>query len=372
LRNLSFEVKDLQTQKLKSHAHVALVYKNFAAQSGISHIGLGVAAVNNAKVLTKHGVRTSIWPLSTPAQLAEKIRNATNPVTDVVVSAPWIPTTELLKLIQDFPDVEFVVNCHSNVGFLQADPNGVKLLRENIDLEQGNLNFRVAGNSIKFNRWLREAYQAPSLYLPNMYYVDYSHRIRPPYYDGGVLRIGAFGAIRPQKNIMSAAGAAISLANEIKADVELWISSGRAEGGVNTMLNAVREMMIGVPGIKLMELPWRSWPAFRDTLRRMHILFQVSYTESFNMVTADGIAEGVTSVVSEAINWAPNRWKANIDDVQEIADVGRNLLFDKMAPMEGLKALERHNSEGFGAWMTGLNIDDCSGYNALLQDPFLL
>ncbi len=30
----------------------------------------------------------------------------------------------------------------------------------------------------------------------------------------------------------------------------------------------------------------------------MHLLLQPSYTESFNMVTADGVAEGVASVVS--------------------------------------------------------------------------
>jgi glycosyltransferase involved in cell wall biosynthesis len=363
----------LQTLKSKKQAHVALVYKNFAAKAGISHIGLGVAALNNAKVLNKHGIRTSVWAVNTVDQLRAKLdQSHVPPVTDVVISAPWIPTSLLMGLIQDYPTIEFVVNCHSNVGFLQADPNGVKLLRENIDLEQGNLNFRVSGNSQRFNRWLREAYQCPSLYMPNMYYLDYSQKARPPYYDGEVLRIGAFGAIRPQKNIMSAAGAAILLANEMKADVELWISGGRNEGGTNTLVNAVKQMMVGVPGVKLMVLNWKSWPSFRDTLRRMHLLFQVSYTESFNMVTADGIAEGIPSVVSEAIDWVPERWQANIDDVDAIADTGRSLLFDKQAPAQGLRALERHNNDSFNAWMTALNIEDCVGYQALLQDPHLL
>jgi hypothetical protein len=82
----------------------------------------------------------------------------------------------------------------------------------------------------------------------------------------------------------------------------------------------------------------------------MHLLMQPSYTESFNMVTADGIAEGVASVVSEAINWAPDHWKAPTDDVQQIARVARYLLGDPHAPEDGFAALQRHNREGLEAW----------------------
>jgi hypothetical protein len=45
----------------------------------------------------------------------------------------------------------------------------------------------------------------------------------------------------------------------------------------------------------------------------MHLLIQVSYTESFNMVTADGVLEGVPSVTSDAkvsldVGSAADRW----------------------------------------------------------------
>ena len=35
---------------------VILAYKNFAANKNISHIGLGVSAMNTAKVLRRHGI----------------------------------------------------------------------------------------------------------------------------------------------------------------------------------------------------------------------------------------------------------------------------------------------------------------------------
>jgi len=199
-------------------------------------IRLGVAALNIAKVLTRQGIKATVVPLISVATLDNYL--AANPtVTHVEIAAPWIPTRQLQALTFKYPDVKIAVNCHSNVGFLQADTNGVVLLREYIDLEQGSLKFFVAGNSAKFIRSLREAYAAPCTYLPNLYYLDYSINANKPIYGGGTLRIGAFGATRPQKNLMSAAGAALALHEELKVDTEFWISGGRMEGGGNVILN---------------------------------------------------------------------------------------------------------------------------------------
>ena len=60
----------------------------------------------------------------------------------------------------------------------------------------------------------------------------------------------------------------------------------------------------------------------------MDLLLQPSYTEGFNMVTADGIAQGVASVVSDAIAWAPKNWQAETDDAIDIANKAVGLLHD--------------------------------------------
>ena len=210
-------------------------------------------------MLTRQGIKATVLPLINVATLDNYLAN--NPsVTHVEVAAPWIPTRQLQALTFKYPDVKIAVNCHSNVGFLQADTNGVVLLREYIDLEQGSLRFFVAGNSAKFIRWLREAYAAPCTYLPNLYYLDYAVNPNKPIYGGGTLRIGAFGATRPQKNLMSAAGAALALHEELKVDTEFWISGGRMEGGGNTILNSVKAMVANIPGFTLKELGWATWP----------------------------------------------------------------------------------------------------------------
>jgi hypothetical protein len=83
----------------------------------------------------------------------------------------------------------------------------------------------------------------------------------------------------------------------------------------------------------------------------MHLLLQPSYTESFNVVTADGAAEGVPSVVSHAIEWAPSNWKAQVDDARDIARVGVKLLRSRWAAPRGFAALKSHNQRAMRQWL---------------------
>jgi hypothetical protein len=326
---------------------VILAYKNFAANRNISHIGLGVAAINTAKVLRREGIKSDVWPILSASDLRQRLR--TTPATDVIVSAPWIPALEMQSLSSEFPETQFTINCHSNVGFLQADRNGIKLVREVMELELATANVHLAGNSRRFCDWIRFAFGAPCLYLPNLYCIESDPIYRQPFCSG-TLRIGVFGATRPLKNLMSAAAAALEIARSLRVPLEFWLSAGRAEGGGDTILGAVKEMLGALPGVTLMLNGWQTWPQFRKTVAHMHLLLQPSYTESFNMVTADGVAEGVASVVSNAIDWAPNDWKANVDDVLDIARVGRRLLFDPRAPQDGLCALKSYVAEGLAAY----------------------
>lgn len=336
--------------------HILFCYKNFAASQNISHIGLGNAALNTAKVLKKHGITADVAAVLSTAAIAALLK-ADPGITHVVISAPWLAAADVIgNLLRPFPRIEFAVNVHSNVGFLQADPNGMMLIREYIDVEQGNLNFRISANSRKGVLWMRTAYACPATYLPNLYFLDYSVAPNRPLWKGGTLYIGAFGAQRPLKNLATAAGAALAIANQLKADTEFWINAGRAEGGGNTVVKTIQAMLSGVGHIKLVQAGWASLPQFRDTVRKMHLLESVSYTESFNMVSADGVAEGVPSVTSDAIDWVPRYWQAPADETLDIARVGRQLISDPQAATDGLLALESHNKSGFSAWCDFVNV----------------
>ncbi|HEX4750357.1 MAG TPA: hypothetical protein VH302_12505 [Bryobacteraceae bacterium] len=327
---------------------IVLAYKNFAARRNVSHIGLGVAAINTAKVLQRDGMPTEVWPVVSAADLRQRLERS--PREQVIISAPWIPTLEMQALGNDFPTTQFAVTCHSNVGFLQADRNGVKLVRELMGLEMATTNVHLAGNTMRFCHWIIQAFNAPCAYLPNLYYLGAQiPPLRHPF-KYGTLRIGAFGATRPLKNLMSAAAAALEIARRLRVPLEFWVSAGRTEGGGDTVLSAVSEMLQGLPDVTLKLNTWQTWPEFRKTVANMHLLLQPSYTESFNMVTADGVAEGVASVVSSAIDWAPSDWKADVDDVPQIARAGRKLLSDMHAPQEGYQALATYVANGLTAY----------------------
>jgi len=325
---------------------VVLAYKNFAANRNISHIGLGVTALNTAKHLRAAGIAAEVRAITGPGDLRAGLRE--KPASHVVVSAPWIPTSELAGLCAEFPETQFAVVCHSNLGFLQADPNAMRLVREGLELRRTTWNFQMAANCERLSRWVWKAYGTPCAELPNLYHLD-GAPARRERYSGGTLRIGAFGATRALKNLLTAAGAALEIATGLRTDLEFWISAGRNEGG-GPAVEAIRQMMQGVPHARLVENGWQTWPQFRQTVRHMHLLLQPSYTESFNVVTADGVAEGVPSVVSDAIEWAPSAWKAAVDDAGDIARTGRRLLKSRWAPRAGLVALQAHNRRGFALW----------------------
>jgi len=330
---------------------VILAYKNFAANRAVSHIGLGVTALNSAKTLRDAGAKTDVWAISNSQNLGERLKSAQAeaPVSHVVVSAPWIPTADLEQLTADHPETKFAVNCHSNLGFLQADPGAMRLVREGLELQRTTWNFQVAANSERLANWVGDTYGTPCAHLPNLYHLDPLAGPDRSLFSGGTLRIGAFGATRPLKNFMTAAGAALEIASRMRVDLEFWMSSGRNEGG-GPLVNAIQQMTTGLRHVKVVENGWQTWPQFRQTVRHMHLLLQPSYTETFNVVTADGVAEGVPSVVSDAIEWAPSGWKARVDDVHHIAAIGEKLLGDKRAAKRGLKALRSYNQRAMRAW----------------------
>ncbi len=337
---------------------VVIAYKNFAASKGISHIGLGVSALNTMQTLRQRGIWVEVWPIVSPKDLEARLKTTQQqafadgqvPVSHVIISAPWIPTPTIQALLMDFPQVHFCVVSHSNVGFLMADPNGIKLLRDGLQLQAGYHNFSLAGNCKKFcDSWFHMYGTRISL-LPNLYNVQGMKMVgeRAPW-NQGILRIGIFGATRPLKNMVSAAAGALQISKRLKTDVEIWTSSGREEGGGDTVSKAIAEVLTGTTA-KLVRSGWQSWSAFRQVVSTMHLLLQPSYTESFNMVTADGIHEGVASVVSDAIDWVPHDWIAHSDRVDSIAQTGVRLLFDSHAVNEGQRALRIYVEHGVTLW----------------------
>jgi glycosyltransferase involved in cell wall biosynthesis len=332
---------------------VALVYRDFG--SGVSHVGLGVTAQYTAKTLRHHDIWAEVWPTRSASALAERLRATARAAqqkgqvetTHVILAAPWLETSDVASLAAEFSEVNFVVVSHSSVGFLAADPHAIRLLRQTADLQLATHNVFVGANSKKFSDWATAAWGVHAVCLPNLYSLAEVFKSRNRRWDGGPLRLGLFGANRPLKNFLSGAAAAVELATRLHVPVELLLSSGRNEGG-NFL--ALEELTEKVGNLKLTYTDWLPWAEFRRLVRTVDLVLQVSYTETFNVVCADAIAEGVPVVASDAIDWVPDWWRARADEPMDVARVAERLLRDPNASSNGREALQAYVDRGVVMW----------------------
>ena len=333
---------------------VVLVYKSFF-ENALSHVGLGVTAACTTKGLRAAGVWADVWPIATADSLAQRLRDADAdalrrghlPITHVVIHAPWVATEDVAALAVEFPNTTFAVTSHSNFGFLAADPHAVKLLRETVELQETMSNVVVAGNCKRFTDAASDMWGVPVAWLPNIYRVAPWSPTSRGAWPGDSLRLGLFGAARILKNGLTAAAAAVLLAERLRVPTMLYVSTGAEEEGTN---RALTELTEGVPNLTLVRSGWLPWTKFRSLVSNMHVLLQPSFTESFNIVTADGIAEGVPTVTSEAIDWAPSTWQADPDDAGDVARVAEYLLKSPRAVDDGRAALASYVHAAVGAW----------------------
>lgn len=343
--------------KTPSNVHVAIAFKDFAYWIGYSSVGLNVAAITAARELNRCGIMTEVFGVRHNVDLFYKIRDAqesNSPLTHVVIMAPWISPLDLKALAKHFRHIQFVVQSHCNVGALHGDLRGTGNLRNYMDLGFSHPNIHVAGNSARFVRWARRAYDAPVFLLPNLYPLErvrtYIKPLQSP------INIGTFGAMRLEKNFITAAAAALAIQKTLNLAVNFHITVG-GETHTKRILDTIHQMTDGVPGFTLVTHRWMPWDKFSQLISRMDILLQPSYTESFNMVTADGIANGVPSVVSTAITWAPEEWKADSDDALDIAQRGVWLLeHPACARLQGYHVLDAQNAAGVRFWKEYLGL----------------
>ncbi len=228
-----------------------------------------------------------------------------------ILEAIWVRPEKLAVLRDLYPNVRFVTRVHSRMPFLAHEGNAINWLRQyerisvvSFNHEQTSMDMNEVG--IK------------NVYLPNIYpTVKWRGCGELP--NKHLYKIGCFGAIRPFKNQLSQAVAAILFADRRSAVVHFYINSSRIEQRGENILKNIRALFSGTRH-KLVEIDWLEHAAFLRLISTMDACMQVSFTETFNIVTADCIYEHVPVVVSEAIDWLRCR-KADPNMEGKIASV---------------------------------------------------
>lgn len=312
------------------------------------HVGLGVNALHTLRVLRANKVRTDIKGISQPGDLEKAITD--HNYTHVLIEAPWIPIAQLNQLTQKFPHIHFIVRAHSQIGFLVVEPGAISLIRSCLELQDSVPNFTFSTNSNQLKNWLEITYGVHTLYLPNLYSNERPHVKKDRIHTHKVLKISSFGALRLLKNHTTAAAAAQMIARQRDCDLQFHISVNREEHG-KSVLDALRNMFRGVHGMTLVENPWASWSQFIQLIAQMDLSFQVSHTETFNIVTADAISVGTPCVVSPAVDWVPKHWQAEGDDLDSMIRAGNYLLGNDHVAIHGQEALDKYMREGVHLWL---------------------
>lgn len=328
---------------------VALVYKDFQKiKVGVSHVGLGVSSINTAAVLLENGINAIAVPVMCFEDVLLYLSNNKD-TTHVAIQALWVSVKDLETLLTTFPNIKFTCVCHSNIGFLSTEPAAIKLLRDYKAIHEKYWNFAIAGNSEKFIEAWTRMYDVSVKYIPNLYNLGKrkSYKFTP---ENEAIKIGCFGAIRPLKNFVSAIAACIDMSVRLNREVTIFINSGREEGGSVTS-RAIDELVAGLTRVKLVKTLWSDHSSFKKIVGEMDLLIQPSFSESFNMVTADGVSQSVPSVVSDAITWTPKAWIAKADNVSDIAFIGIELLKNRSEQIElGRLHLLEYVRNGISHW----------------------
>ena len=327
-----------------------IAYKNPRADDpACRHSGLGITASNIAEVLSDNHLPCIALPVANGEALWAAIRGR-NDITHVAICAPFFDTEFLERMVRAFPYIKFTCTYHSNYGFLQVDYWAVKCLVKQLALQNKVRNFRISGNCLEFVTSTELAKATPIVYLPNLYYLRGQVKRARGTWSNGDLHLGIFGATRVLKNVLTGVAAGFIVGRSVASQhTFIHTSSGRVEHGDGVM-ETVRKYFEGERHFELVEEPWSPWPDFQIRVRQMDLLLQPSYSESFNNVTADGVCEGVPSVVGFPISWVPDDWRACPDNAGELAKTGVRLLNDPTASPRGYEALAAHNRRALAAW----------------------
>jgi len=335
---------------------VVFVIHRYKTPMNGSDSGLGVTINSTARVLRRNGVHAESWDVLTIEDLFSRLERdhwqSERRITHVVVNTPnFVPPEKFGELAQRWHDIEFVQLNHTGLAYLCIDRNGPKDIRAVLDLQRSTHNIKVAGNNPRFE-WFDLAYGVKPLLLPNLYDCDTFVAMTPARRDTDPLRIGCFGENRPWKNQGIAAMAGISIARRLNVQLEFYVNADRWEQ-TWPYSRARAELYDNLPGCKLTTIPWLPWAQFRRLIGTMDLCVHPSWDETFCCVVADGIAEGVPSVVTGAMEWAPRTWRSTEPfDPANVAAVGLQLLHDRAnAVHDGRRALQTYVKEGIRLWI---------------------
>jgi len=277
----------------------------------------------------------------------------------VILEALWVTPGKLREVVslRRHRHRSWNIRIHSKTPFLSNEGIAMGWIHGYNQLQYEFNNVSVSGNNLDFVNDLGQVTNTFVDYLPNIYEIPDNIRVHETDSGPEFINIGCFGAIRPLKNHLQQAFAAIMFAERLGKRLRFHINASRTEQKGDEVLRNLRDLFAGLPQHQLVEHGWLTHPEFVELVKTMDFGMQVSFSESFNIVTADMVSKGVPVVVSTDVSWMPLAYRAVPTDTNDImkkmALVYRHPI---IASNANIKALNQHNKKAIKAWMSYLKL----------------
>lgn len=276
--------------------------------------------------------------------------------THVVIHALWITPAKLEELVRKWKSVHWIIRIHSKIPFLANEGIAFNWICHYKDIMAVRNNLVISGNSRSLNDDLRETLNVNSVYLPNIYCPeDYVMPVKEPKEKGLLsesIDIGCFGALRPMKNHMNQAVAAVKFAERMGKFVNFHINGDRIEQRGDEVLKNMRAFFGCLFGHRLIAHPWMEHKDFIGLVKTMDIGMQVSFSESFNIVSADFAWNDVPMVMGKDIDWAPCIFAADPNDTDDMVRKLKTAWYGRFIGLHNLSkhSLKKYNSKAYDIW----------------------
>jgi len=123
--------------------------------------------------------------------------------------------------------------------------------------------------------------------------------------------------------------AAIKYANLYGKKLKFHINVARVESRGEPVLKNIRNLFQNNPEHMLVEHQWLTHDEFIDVVQRMDLGMQVSFSETFNIVSADFVNNNIPVVVSDEVYWVNKLFKSKTTEVDSIVNKMRLALLTK-------------------------------------------
>jgi hypothetical protein len=166
------------------------------------------------------------------------------------------------------------------------------------------------------------------------------------------INVCCFGAIRPLKNHLIQAIAAIKFADDLGKTLKFHINVNREEDKGLPVLHNLRGIFNNSKH-ELVEHTWMNHDDFIELVKKMDLGMQVSFTETFNIVAADLVSNNIPIVVSDEIFWTNGYCHAQPTNFDDIVKTLHRVWFLRKLRVQYLNKykLEMYNHEAIESWL---------------------